>query len=336
MSNSLVSVIVPVYKVEKYLNACVESVLRQTYKELELILVDDGSPDRCGEICDQYASIDARIRVIHQKNSGPSAARNAGLDIATGAYIAFLDSDDMLPPQAIEILLNELVNNHLDMVSGYYEEMDATVQSPATDQESNTIFQIIQTEQIKRHFFDYFPHLIPVSVWGKMFKREIIAHTRFNTRATFAEDYEFLLTILDSCTFVGYTTASLHYYRQTANSLIHAPFSVRNFDILIVDKTTIIPFIEKYATRENVNKAYDSYIDNYVYMHFMKYHNRLKGKPLDLSFALLYKRLVLCRWRKYMCSGGRRAIVSLLSLISIRWAYWFAKRYCKTMFAYLH
>ena len=104
--NPLISVIVPVYKVEQFIHRCVDSILNQTYTNLEIILVDDGSPDRCGEICDEYAEKDSRIRVIHQKNGGPSAARNAGLDICTGEYIAFVDSDDYIEPDMLQQLLS--------------------------------------------------------------------------------------------------------------------------------------------------------------------------------------------------------------------------------------
>lgn len=99
-----ISIIVPVYNVEKYIHRCVDSILNQTYQDFELILVDDGSPDNCGKICDDYAIKDCRVRVIHQKNRGASAARNAGLDIATGEYIAFCDSDDMVAPKWLEHL----------------------------------------------------------------------------------------------------------------------------------------------------------------------------------------------------------------------------------------
>ena len=103
--DALISVIVPVYNVEKYINRCIESVLAQTYRNFELILVDDGSPDNCGAICDDYASKDRRIRVIHKENGGVSSARNAGLDSAGGDYILFVDSDDYITPEHIELLI---------------------------------------------------------------------------------------------------------------------------------------------------------------------------------------------------------------------------------------
>ena len=102
----LVSIIVPVYNVEQYLHKCVDSILRQTYRDFELILVDDGSPDGCGAICDEYAVKDNRVRVIHQKNQGAAAARNRGLNCAEGCYVAFCDSDDQVSPQWLEHLLN--------------------------------------------------------------------------------------------------------------------------------------------------------------------------------------------------------------------------------------
>ena len=111
----LISVIVPVYKVEKYLNQCIESVLAQTYQNLEIILVDDGSPDRSGEICEEYAKKDTRIRVLHKSNGGLSTARNTGLQIISGAYIAFLDSDDYLAPDMYETLYRELIENDADI-----------------------------------------------------------------------------------------------------------------------------------------------------------------------------------------------------------------------------
>lgn len=108
MKRKLISIIIPVYKTEQYLKRCVDSVLNQTYQELECILVDDGSPDEAGKICDEYKKKDARIKVIHKENGGLSSARNAGLDIAKGDYIGFVDSDDFIHPQMYEMLVDVL------------------------------------------------------------------------------------------------------------------------------------------------------------------------------------------------------------------------------------
>ena len=118
--NWLVSIIVPIYKVEPYLDQCVQSIVDQTYANLEIILVDDGSPDNCPAMCDAWAEKDSRIRVIHKANGGVSSARNAGLDMATGSYIAFVDADDWLEPAAVEILLEQAVSTGADIVVGNY------------------------------------------------------------------------------------------------------------------------------------------------------------------------------------------------------------------------
>ena len=111
----LISIIVPIYKTEKYLDRCIKSIINQTYKNLEVILVDDGSPDRCGVICDKWAQKDKRIKVIHKENGGVSDSRNAGLDIANGEYIGFVDSDDYIHKDFIKILYNLCKENNSDI-----------------------------------------------------------------------------------------------------------------------------------------------------------------------------------------------------------------------------
>ena len=115
-----ISVIIPVYKVERYLDACVTSVVGQTYPDLEIILVDDGSPDNCPALCDAWAAKDTRIRVIHRSNGGLSAARNSGLDVCTGDYIAFVDSDDRLEPETLERALRAQQRSGADLVLFHY------------------------------------------------------------------------------------------------------------------------------------------------------------------------------------------------------------------------
>lgn len=135
----MISVIVPVYKVEPYLHKCIDSILAQTYTDFELILIDDGSPDNCGAICDEYARRDARIRVIHQENGGLSAARNAGIDIAKGEYLSFVDSDDMIAKTYLERLVDVLTKEHADIsvcgmvnfTDGEEPKLDAGQQYPA-------------------------------------------------------------------------------------------------------------------------------------------------------------------------------------------------------------
>lgn len=121
--NPKISIIVPIYNVEKYLQKCVDSILCQTYKNLEIILVNDGSPDNCPAICDEYAKKDKRIKVIHKQNGGVSSARNAGLDVATGKYVQFVDSDDWVEPEYSKTMINLIEENNCDLgICGYIKK----------------------------------------------------------------------------------------------------------------------------------------------------------------------------------------------------------------------
>ena len=134
-----VSVIVPVYKVEKYLNKCVDSIINQTLEDIEIILVDDGSPDNCGKICDDYAQKDNRIVVIHKTNGGLSDARNAGLEVARGEYIGFVDSDDYIAPEMISLLYGVCKKNSTDIAGcdlAYVYETTDRVDYNSNKQES--------------------------------------------------------------------------------------------------------------------------------------------------------------------------------------------------------
>lgn len=119
----MISVIIPVYNVEKYLLACLDSVVKQSFRDLEILLIDDGSPDNCGKVCDEYAAADSRIRVFHQQNGGAANAKNAGLRVATGEYLAFLDGDDFLEPDAYEYMLSEMMSAEADVVQCAFRDV---------------------------------------------------------------------------------------------------------------------------------------------------------------------------------------------------------------------
>lgn len=140
MSEILVTIIVPCYKVEKYLRNCIESILHQSYNNWELILVDDGSPDRSGEICDEYAKIDDRVRVIHKKNGGLSSARNAGLDIMRGEYVSFLDSDDFWHSDYLKILMSYIITENAEIAQCGFVRGEETTFPPFNQKESNQMY----------------------------------------------------------------------------------------------------------------------------------------------------------------------------------------------------
>ena len=156
----LISVVVPIYNVENYIKKCVDSILSQTYKNLEIILVDDGSPDNCPQICDEYAQKDNRIKVIHKENGGLSDARNAGIDISKGKFITFIDSDDYIEKDYVEVLYNSIKENASDMAIGSHKAIydNGTILNKETGEKSvldskNVLERILYDENIDLNVF---------------------------------------------------------------------------------------------------------------------------------------------------------------------------------------
>lgn len=192
------SIIVPVYKVEKYLPRCIDSILAQTFRDFELILIDDGSPDNCGAICDEYAAQDSRIRVIHQPNAGVSAARNAGLDIATGAYLGFVDSDDWIEPEMYETMIATAKEKQVDVVVcgvNYCEEDGTFIRSDLGSEGS------YDKEQMLFALYGM-PNPLGGGCCNKVFRHQSIMESRFRKNVAMAEDWLFLFDsfcILSNC-----------------------------------------------------------------------------------------------------------------------------------------
>lgn len=222
----LITVVVPIYKVEAYLDECVQSILNQTYYNLEIILVDDGSPDRCGKMCDEYAEKDVRVKVIHQKNKGLSGARNSAVDIATGEYITFVDSDDYLKEDMIEVLYNEILQYDAEMVAVAFESFfeDGT---RSTNPHSGEVFMYTKEEAMDCFLFN--DYLTPC-VCGKLYKRSLWKEIRCPEGKLF-EDQFTTYKLIDQCKKVVYDTTPRYYYRKRMGSIGHSSFSKRTYDL---------------------------------------------------------------------------------------------------------
>lgn len=211
-----ISVIVPVYRVESYLPRCLDSILAQSYSNLEVILVDDGSPDQSGEICDEYARRDKRIRVIHQINQGVSAARNAGLAVATGEWIGFVDGDDWIDPEMYEYLHELSKNYHSSLVQCgiFIEEQGNRIALYAP----NRIYKVELTDNpSNKIFWEYFAN----SSCCKLFKRSMIAGLLFNTAFQIGEDALFNLNALSICRETVFGDKIYYHYWQDFSSASH-------------------------------------------------------------------------------------------------------------------
>lgn len=219
----MISVIVPVYKVEKYLDKCIESIVNQTYRDLEILLVDDGSPDNCPAICDKWAKADNRIKVIHKENGGVSSARNIGLDNASGDYIGFVDSDDYSDPKMYELLMNNLLSESSDIAvcSSFTVAENGEIKADAFS-ENKVCFQ---EEAVK-----FISYQMNNSLWNKLFRKEVLVGCRFDEGHTFGEDHLFLLKAMKNAERVSFISNPLYYYVQRSNSTTGSKFSERSFD----------------------------------------------------------------------------------------------------------
>lgn len=220
-----ISVIVPVYNVEKYIHRCVDSILAQTFTGFELILIDDGSLDRCGEICDGYAAKDSRVRVIHKKNEGVSAARNTGLETVSGEYVTFVDSDDYIRENWLADLYSAVISQTADLSCGNFSLVDEQGKRIYTTNHILTDYDLSderkKADYLIKYFFDW--HRNGWNIWDRLFRADIIRnqHIRFNLRCgNYAEDMCFVLEYLLFCRKITYIPANGYYYVQHDNSMM--------------------------------------------------------------------------------------------------------------------
>lgn len=213
-----VSIIIPVYGVEKYLKECLDSVINQTYSNLEIILIDDESPDQCPVICDEYALKDNRIKVIHKKNGGAGSARNAGLKICTGEYICFVDSDDYVYPDYVEVLLEQLIKNNADIsvVNYMYLFKDGLVENDFLMQERD----YTSTEYLK----EFLNRCNSSLMTNKLFKRNVLKNLFF-VEGRRIDDEFFTYQAVMRANRITQTSKNLYIYRMRASGVMRTAFN---------------------------------------------------------------------------------------------------------------
>lgn len=216
MSSNLVSVIVPVYKVEQYLNRCVSSIIKQSHTNLEIILVDDGSPDRCPQLCDEWALQDSRIKVVHKENGGLSDARNVGLKKASGNYICFVDSDDYVSTKFVETLYELIHLYNTDMSAVSLKEVFSMEQENIVSACAGNI--VFEGEAALKELFsnDTFSNY----AWNKMYKRELFDNVEFPVGRKM-EDLGTTYKLLMRAKKIAFSKEQLYYYFQREDSILH-------------------------------------------------------------------------------------------------------------------
>ncbi len=220
--NELVSIIVPVYNVEKYIKKCVDSLITQTYSNLEIILVNDGSPDNSGKICDEYAQSDSRIKVIHKANGGLSDARNTGIDIAEGQYIFFLDSDDWIDCQCIEKLHNLIKTRDADIaMCDFLPVISEKIEQISEDY---VIYEYTNLEALSEYISKNYIQMV-ISC-GKLFNKNLFADARF-PKGTYHEDEFTTHNLIYKSNKIVFTTEKLYFYLKRSDSITESGYNLK-------------------------------------------------------------------------------------------------------------
>lgn len=244
--NELITVIVPVYNVENYLERCIDSIINQTYKKLEILLINDGSKDKSGEICDDYAKKDDRIKVIHKENGGVSSARNIGLEKARGEYISFIDADDWIEKNMYEEMLKRIEESNVKMVRcSYYKEYDEKQEALEHIYKENQKINLKHERQkviellISGRLHAYLPLLL--------IKKSVISkNLKFNTQVAMREDMIWLIDLVCSLqSFYIDITPYYHYYQNPNSATNSKKFEERNIKNMLVVYDEIYKILER-------------------------------------------------------------------------------------------
>lgn len=216
---AVISVIVPVYNVEAYLHDCIDSILAQTYTELEIILVDDGSPDNCPAVCDEYAQKDARVTVIHKENGGLSDARNAGLAVCSGEYLMFVDSDDLLVPNAVRTLYELALEYDAQLVIGGHVRFE---KEPGVDYDSiSTKAKVMNSIESMKDVF-----INGCASWARLYQTSVHKSVLF-PKGDINEDEAIICQLLENCQKVVITETPVYLYRCRSESITTSAFSIQ-------------------------------------------------------------------------------------------------------------
>lgn len=295
----MISIIVPIYGVERFLPKCIESLLAQEYPDIELILVEDGSPDRCGEICDRYAATDSRIKVIHQPNAGVSAARNAGLEIAGGEYIGFCDPDDFVAPDMYSTMLDAMQRHDVDMAACGYNYYSENYESDKSRLYREQPDELLDKYSIYSRLADI-PPTIRHGVVTKLFRRSVIDTLRFDARLHSAEDADFLLTYISRIETAVFVHRPLYMNLVRIGSATHGGLDIQSLlDSFAVHDRMYCETVRRCPRLRSKAVAFVMDVCTLKY-------NDAKSRIVDRSAA----DMVLRQMRRYL---RRRSLTALLS-----------------------
>lgn len=229
ITEPLISIVVPIYKVEKYLNRCVDSILNQTYHNIEVILVDDGSPDRCGLICDEYQKKDTRIKVVHKKNGGLSDARNTGIKIAHGEYITCIDSDDFISQFFLENLWVAIKNSKCEIATSWFVNYYEGDKMPKAQKLDIKDIRVLNREEFYERLL--YQNGVEVSAWGKLYKANLFQGVEYPVGKLY-EDIPTTYLLVEKTTRIAVIPNIDYFYFQRKTSIAQATFSAKKMDAI--------------------------------------------------------------------------------------------------------
>jgi glycosyltransferase involved in cell wall biosynthesis len=282
MKKPLISVIVPVYNTEKYLGDCIDSIVKQTYPNIEIILVDDGSTDSSGRICDKWEQLHANIVCIHQTNAGVSTARNAGLDKASGEYIIFCDADDMMLPDMIVRLYDIVTTYKADMgVCSYTQTYPSNLEADTSD--SYEVDIIDNSNMRQKVIYERNGYL-----WNKIFRSDILHSMRFDTNLAYMEDALFVHQYLMKISKVACTSKPLYMHRDNPDGIMKVVLSDKKLTLMVADE-----------------RIYDLFVNNNVDKTLQRkvWNDLIKAYAISLKKVTLSSDKSLKHWKQYIKDG---------------------------------
>lgn len=315
----LISVIVPVYNVKDYLAECIESILLQTLKDFELILIDDGSTDNSGEICDEYEKREHRIKVLHKKNGGLSSARNAGIDIAKGKYICFIDSDDYVKNTYLEYLYELVKSQKCQIAVCSIIRFDVVHGTFSSINDDNKVY--LSTEAAFRYMFLHEKYY-GVFAWNKLYKKELFNDIRY-PEGKYYEDSGTTYKLFDLCTNIAFGGTPQYFYRVGRKGQITDTKNYAKF----LDKIFFLDEMDKYFENNN-SGARDAFEVYYINSLLTMYEKYLCAKTEDYNFAnnvkkMIYKKKSILRTNKRL---PKRVKIKFRCFLMGRFPY---KAYCQ-------
>lgn len=286
--NYKVTIIVPIYNVEQYIEKCIESILNQTHKNIEIILVDDGSTDACGSICDQYKNRDERVKVIHKRNGGLSSARNAGLEIATGEYISYVDSDDYVNESFIEELLDLCLkyNKKLSCINfcEFFVENEKDIKEENFQitiyNENDMIQEIVNRERTNN---------VTYCVWSKLFHRDIIENMRFPEGKTY-EDILYTTKAVVNAKGCVYKSNVLYNYRIREGSISKSHYK-EGFDTKLLTDRLDIQIKQLQYIRDNISERLSNIVKFEYYDEMINIYR--------INQSTKWEKIIFCALKKF-------------------------------------